>query len=92
MQNPHGGENSATDGDMDVAYALYLAADVWQEPQYRQVAVDVCACLYKFCFNHQTHVRPTRRVNGMSEGSGSLKPRLQCCNNINSLYTESCES
>ena len=56
IRNPNGGENSATDGDMDVAYALYTAGELWGEPAYRTAASKVCAALLLSCFNHNTHV------------------------------------
>ena len=55
--NPNGGESSATDGDMDAAFALFLAATFWDEPAYRIAGVRVCAALYAGCFNKSTHVR-----------------------------------
>ena len=55
--NPNGGESSATDGDMDAAFALFLAASFWDEPAYRAAGVRVCAALYAGCFNKSTHVR-----------------------------------
>ena len=56
MFNPNGGESSATDGDMDAAFALFLAAAFWEEPVYHAAGVRICAALYACCFNNDTKV------------------------------------
>ncbi len=60
MFNPNGGESSATDGDMDAAFALFLAAAFWEEPVYHAAAVRITAALYACCFNKDTQVPPLR--------------------------------
>ncbi len=75
--NPNGGESSATDGDMDAAFALFLAASFWDEPAYQAAGVRVCAALYAGCFNKSTHVRslsaaqPEHLAYSIATGSGS---------------------
>ncbi|RUP43703.1 Six-hairpin glycosidase-like protein [Jimgerdemannia flammicorona] len=55
-----GGENSATDGDIDIATALFLAARVWGHggPQrnidYRAKAVALCRSIWEHTINHTT--------------------------------------
>ncbi|KAG2217845.1 hypothetical protein INT45_008142 [Circinella minor] len=55
-----GGENCATDGDVDVATALFLAARVWGrggaqgEIDYKAVAHELAGAVWEHCFNHQT--------------------------------------
>ncbi|KAI7895666.1 Six-hairpin glycosidase-like protein [Mucor mucedo] len=51
-----GGENSATDGDIDITTALFLAAKVWGkgEIDYRAAATSLASNLWKYCFNHDT--------------------------------------
>ncbi|KAF7731613.1 hypothetical protein EC973_008782 [Apophysomyces ossiformis] len=57
-----GGTNCATDGDVDICTALFLAAKVWGhggqhgEINYRQTAVDLCAAIHKHCIHPQTHM------------------------------------
>ncbi|KAI9022714.1 Six-hairpin glycosidase-like protein [Phycomyces nitens] len=57
-----GGENCATDGDVDVATALFLAAKVWGrggpngELDYRAAAVDLCAAIWQHCIHHETYM------------------------------------
>ena len=54
--NPNGGESSATDGDMDAAFALFLAAAFWDEPKYHAAGIRICAALYAGCINKTTQV------------------------------------
>lgn len=51
-----GGENSATDGDIDIATALFLAAKVWGQGDidYRAAAISLASNLWKYCFHHET--------------------------------------
>ncbi|KAL9544158.1 hypothetical protein MBANPS3_007769 [Mucor bainieri] len=57
-----GGENCATDGDVDICTALFVAAKVWGrggphgEIDYRQAATELAGCIYQHCINHQTHM------------------------------------
>ncbi|KAI9357133.1 Six-hairpin glycosidase-like protein [Pilaira anomala] len=57
-----GGENCATDGDVDVCTALFIAAKTWGrggaqgEIDYRQAAVDLAGCIYQHCIHPQTHM------------------------------------
>ncbi|ORX60637.1 Six-hairpin glycosidase [Hesseltinella vesiculosa] len=57
-----GGENCATDGDVDIATALFLAARVWQrggaqgEIDYRQAAAKLAGHVWEHCINHQTYM------------------------------------
>jgi len=51
-----GSLNSATDGDMDIAFALFLAADAWDEPAYEAEAQAVCKSLLARCHNSQTQL------------------------------------
>lgn len=51
------GSDSATDGDMDIAYALLLADEVWGSNgdfAYRQMAEDVMDDIMKYEVNHTT--------------------------------------
>ncbi|KAJ3148340.1 hypothetical protein HDU86_007449 [Geranomyces michiganensis] len=48
---PEGGEQSATDGDIDIAHALFLAADKWQDPQYHARAVNLCRAIFEHTVN-----------------------------------------
>jgi endo-1,4-beta-D-glucanase Y len=55
-----GGENCATDGDVDIATALFLAAKVWGrggqhgEIDYRATALELCGAIWEKCINHRT--------------------------------------
>lgn len=55
-----GGQNCATDGDVDIATALFLAAKVWgrggpqREYDYRIAAIALAESIWKYCFNHDT--------------------------------------
>ncbi|KAI9498696.1 Six-hairpin glycosidase-like protein [Zychaea mexicana] len=55
-----GGENCATDGDVDVATSLFLAARVWGrggaqgEIDYRAAASELAGAVWEHCFNHET--------------------------------------
>lgn len=57
-----GGENCATDGDVDIATSLFLAAKVWGrggaygEIDYRSSAVQLCRSIWEHCFNHETYM------------------------------------
>ncbi|ORE04134.1 Six-hairpin glycosidase [Rhizopus microsporus var. microsporus] len=57
-----GGENCATDGDVDIATSLFLAAKVWGrggahgEIDYRSSAVQLCRSIWEHCFNHKTYM------------------------------------
>jgi endo-1,4-beta-D-glucanase Y len=42
-----GGQNSATDGDSDIAFALAMAAQKWQEPRYRDSAKGIIQALWE---------------------------------------------
>ncbi|KAJ3171519.1 hypothetical protein HDU88_007599 [Geranomyces variabilis] len=48
---PEGGEGSATDGDIDIAHALFLAAEKWREPQFHARAVDLCRAIFEYTVN-----------------------------------------
>ena len=37
------GTGNATDGDLDAAYALFLAAREWKEAAYRTKGIEVCS-------------------------------------------------
>jgi endo-1,4-beta-D-glucanase Y len=55
-----GGENCATDGDVDIATALFLAAKVWGrggqhgEIDYKATAIELCGAIWEKCINHRT--------------------------------------
>ncbi|KAI7908245.1 Six-hairpin glycosidase-like protein [Cokeromyces recurvatus] len=51
-----GGENCATDGDIDIATALFLAAKVWGKNDYFKAACDLAGAIWKHCFNHSTYL------------------------------------
>jgi endo-1,4-beta-D-glucanase Y len=56
---PDGGSNSATDGDIDVATALFYAARLWgRSPcgryDYRQIAVPLCKAIMEYEINPYT--------------------------------------
>ncbi|KAG0232340.1 hypothetical protein BGX31_005187 [Mortierella sp. GBA43] len=56
---PDGGTNSATDGDIDIATALFYASRLWgRSPcgryDYRQVAVPLCKAIWDHEINHHT--------------------------------------
>ncbi|KAG2182974.1 hypothetical protein INT44_005955 [Umbelopsis vinacea] len=57
-----GGENCATDGDVDIATALFLAAKIWghggqqREIDYRAIAIQLCGAIWEKCINHRTHM------------------------------------
>ncbi|KAI8985041.1 Six-hairpin glycosidase-like protein [Pilobolus umbonatus] len=57
-----GGENCATDGDVDIATALFIAAKVWGrggaqgELDYRSTAEQLAGCIWNHCFNHTTYM------------------------------------
>ena len=36
------GTGNATDGDLDAAYALFLAAREWEEVAYKKRGIEVC--------------------------------------------------
>ncbi|KAG1089332.1 hypothetical protein G6F42_020000 [Rhizopus arrhizus] len=55
-----GGQNCATDGDVDVATALFIAGKVWGrggkqgEYDYHTAACSLAASIWQHCFNHDT--------------------------------------
>ncbi|ORX91848.1 Six-hairpin glycosidase, partial [Basidiobolus meristosporus CBS 931.73] len=51
---PDGGDNCATDGDVDIAAALFIAAKTWNNPSYRDRAVSLCKAIYDHCVNWNT--------------------------------------
>ncbi|ORZ25102.1 Six-hairpin glycosidase-like protein [Absidia repens] len=57
-----GGMNCATDGDVDVATALFLAKRVWGrggqqgEIDYGQSATELAGCIWQHCINHSTYM------------------------------------
>ncbi|KAI9470577.1 MAG: Six-hairpin glycosidase-like protein [Benjaminiella poitrasii] len=51
-----GGENCATDGDIDIATALFLASKVWGKDDYYQAACDLAGSIWEHCFNHSTYL------------------------------------
>ncbi|KAF9580281.1 hypothetical protein BGW38_003137 [Lunasporangiospora selenospora] len=56
---PDGGSNSATDGDIDIATALFYASRVWgRSPcgrhDYRQIAIPLCKAIWDHEINHFT--------------------------------------
>ncbi|KAI9301166.1 Six-hairpin glycosidase-like protein [Cunninghamella echinulata] len=57
-----GGENCATDGDVDVCTALFVASRVWGrggqhgEIDYRQTATELAGHIWQHCINHQTYM------------------------------------
>lgn len=55
--NPeNGGCNAATDGDLDAAYALFLAEREWPGEGYQQKALRTCAALWEHCINKHTFI------------------------------------
>ncbi|KAF9298794.1 hypothetical protein BGZ74_009215 [Mortierella antarctica] len=57
--NPDGGDDSATDGDIDVATSFFYAAHVWGKSangkqDYRQLGIDLCKAIWDHEFNHKT--------------------------------------
>ncbi|KAF8958598.1 hypothetical protein BGZ46_001917 [Entomortierella lignicola] len=58
---PDGGENSATDGDIDIATSLFYASRVWGRSacgrhDYRQIAIPLCKAIWDHEINHYTHM------------------------------------
>ncbi|CEP11628.1 hypothetical protein [Parasitella parasitica] len=57
-----GGHNCATDGDVDICTALFVAAKIWNrggphgEIDYRQAATELASCIYQHCIHPQTHM------------------------------------
>ncbi|KAK9804689.1 hypothetical protein WJX72_000078 [[Myrmecia] bisecta] len=51
-----GGQNCATDGDADAAYALLLAARQWKCEAYKARAISICKAFHEWCIHHETHV------------------------------------
>ncbi|KAI8970083.1 Six-hairpin glycosidase-like protein [Mycotypha africana] len=57
-----GGQNCATDGDVDIATALFVAAKIWGrggaqgEYDYRMAATQLTAAIWQHCFNHNTYM------------------------------------
>lgn len=57
-----GGQNCATDGDVDIATALFLAARVWGrggqqgELDYKSAAIELAGCVWQHCVNHETYM------------------------------------
>ncbi|KAI8365377.1 Six-hairpin glycosidase-like protein [Radiomyces spectabilis] len=57
-----GGENCATDGDVDIATALFLAARVWGrggpngEIDYKAAAIALAASIWEHCIHHETYM------------------------------------
>ncbi|KAG0087298.1 hypothetical protein BGZ93_005138 [Podila epicladia] len=56
---PDGGQNSATDGDIDIATALFYASRVWgRSPcgrhDYRAIAIPLCKAIWDHEINHYT--------------------------------------
>ncbi|KAK9823839.1 hypothetical protein WJX72_005859 [[Myrmecia] bisecta] len=59
VTNPNpgaGAHNSATNGDLDAAYALLLAANKWGCERYRERALAVCKALLQWCIHPRTNV------------------------------------
>ncbi|KAG0010529.1 hypothetical protein BGZ81_002723 [Podila clonocystis] len=57
--NPDGGDDSATDGDIDVATSFFYAAHVWGKSadgkqDYRKLGIDLCKAIWDHDINHQT--------------------------------------
>ncbi|KAK9766578.1 hypothetical protein K7432_004236 [Basidiobolus ranarum] len=52
--SPDGGENCATDGDLDIAAALFIAAKTWGNPSYKERAISLCRAIYEHCVNWNT--------------------------------------
>ncbi|MBS7576609.1 MULTISPECIES: glycosyl hydrolase family 8 [unclassified Enterococcus] len=49
-------QTNATDGDMDIAYALFLAAELWGDNgryNYFQLALEILNALLQHCFQHK---------------------------------------
>lgn len=47
IQTAAGGNNTATDGDTDIAFALLMAAERWKEPLYLYDAQDMLASIWE---------------------------------------------
>lgn len=54
-QNWHYDKNSATDGDVFIAYSLILAARRWHDASYRQQAVKLINDIMFYEVNHETN-------------------------------------
>ncbi|KAG0041406.1 hypothetical protein BGZ83_001858 [Gryganskiella cystojenkinii] len=59
INNPDGGGDSATDGDVDVCTAFFYAAHVWGKSadgkhDYRQLGTDLCKAIWDNDINHTT--------------------------------------
>lgn len=51
IPSPEGGTNSATDGDIDIAHALWLAGDKWSMADYHSRAITLCRAIFEHTVN-----------------------------------------
>lgn len=59
MQTEKENQTSATDGDLDIAYALFLAEELWGNSgghHYRQIALKILDDLLKQCFQSENQL------------------------------------
>lgn len=50
------GAGSATDGDLDAAYALLLAGQKWHDPLCTERGIKVCAAIWKWSVTAETNI------------------------------------
>ncbi|KAL0041273.1 hypothetical protein WJX77_010658 [Trebouxia sp. C0004] len=50
------GCGSATDGDLDAAYAVLLAGQKWHDPLYTERGIKLCAAIWKWSITAETRV------------------------------------
>ncbi len=65
-----GGQNSASDGDSDIAFALVMASERWQQPGYRNAAQDIIRSMWE----HEVIIidgKPYLAANNIEKTSGS---------------------
>lgn len=59
MRTEKKNQTSATDGDMDIAYALFLADELWGDSSphnYRQIALGLLNALLERCFHNKNQL------------------------------------
>ncbi|KAG5461233.1 MAG: Six-hairpin glycosidase-like protein [Olpidium bornovanus] len=82
----------ATDGDLDIAYALFLAARKWGNQAYRFRALGICKALWDHCVNKELYslrlgdwVEPASNQDKLTRSSDFLLTPL------NAFYHEDAE-
>ncbi|KAL1920964.1 uncharacterized protein VTP21DRAFT_11599 [Calcarisporiella thermophila] len=91
VPSDEGGENCATDGDIDIAASLFLAARWFGNSHidYRGKAIALCRAIHDHCINHQTWVP---KIGDWTD-PGTLHDNLTRCsdfilNHFNIFYHE----